>query len=210
MRALLGAVFAVAIGLSSGACAEVPPGAAGLSHGGDGREAKEGHGDGKGGEEIEEHHVLPTDLATIARAEKVKILETRNLECPMEALGPVDVHEKMESTQAALHVLKLRAAALGADAVTGVEFEHGEGSGAPTHLAGMAVRCRDLLHGRNYDVLGEVSVRGKMGQEEEAFDALRRKAATMNANMVLGIKFEHGEADGEGPTLTGTAIRVKE
>ncbi len=174
-----------------------------------GGEDHDGH-DSKGGEELEEHHALPTDAATIARAEKVQVLESSSLGCPLEALGPVDVHEKMETTNAALHVLKLRAAALGADAVTGVEFEHGEGGGAPTHLAGMAVRCRDLLHGRPYDVVGEVSVRGKMGREEDAFDELRRKAANMNANMVLAIKFEHGEADGEGPMVTGTAVRVRD
>ncbi len=173
-----------------------------------GAEAKEGHG-GEA-EEIDEHHAIPTDAATIAKAEKVQVLETANLACASEALGPVDVHEKMETTDAALHVLKLRAAALGADAVTGVEFEHGEGGKAPTHLAGMAVRCRDLLHGRSYDVVGPVSVRGKMGHEEDAFEDLRKKAASMNANMVLAIKFEHGEADGEGPMVTGTAIRVRD
>jgi uncharacterized protein YbjQ (UPF0145 family) len=177
----------------------------GVSHGG---EAREEHG--KDAEELEEHHVIPTDPATVARAEKVQVLETASLNCKSEALGPVDVHEKMENTQQALHVLKLRAAALGADAVTGVEFEHGEGGHAPTHLAGMAVRCRDLLHGRKYDVIGQVKVQGKMGKEEEAFDELRKKASGMNANMVLDISFEHGEADGEGPTVTGTAVHVRD
>jgi hypothetical protein len=29
---------------------------------------------------------------------------------------------------------------MGADAVVGVEFHHGEGEGQPTHLSGLAVR----------------------------------------------------------------------
>ncbi len=199
-------IFAALVSVSLVACAETGQGPE-VAHGGGGDH--DGHG--KGGEELEEHHApLPTDAATVARAESVRVLESNDVGCPLEALGPVDVHEKMETTNAALHVLKLRAAALGADAVTGVEFEHGEGGGAPTHLAGMAVRCRDLLHGRKYDVLGEVSVRGHMGKEEDAFEDLRKKAASMNANMVLAIKFEHGEADGEGPTVTGTAVRVRD
>lgn len=195
------AIFGI---LSTGCGAAALPAAVGASNGGD---VKEEH-HGSEAEELEEHHALPTDAATVARAEHVQVLETRALGCATEALGPVDVHEKMETTDAALRVLKLRAAALGADAVTGVEFEHGEGGKAPTHLAGMAVRCRDLLHGRSYDVIGEVSVRGKMGHEEDAFDDLRKKASAMHANMVIGINFDHGEADGEGPLVKGTAVRV--
>ncbi len=38
---------------------------------------------------------------------------------------------------------------MGADAVVGVEFEHGEGQGEPTHLSGLAVR---FLPGVPYSV----------------------------------------------------------
>ena len=40
---------------------------------------------------------------------------------------------------AALDALRRKAAAMGADAVVGVEFHHSEG-GEPTHLSGLAVR----------------------------------------------------------------------
>jgi uncharacterized protein YbjQ (UPF0145 family) len=46
----------------------------------------------------------------------------------------------MGSHEAALDVVRRRAAELGADAVVGVEFHHGEGDGQPTHLSGLAVR----------------------------------------------------------------------
>jgi uncharacterized protein YbjQ (UPF0145 family) len=154
---------------------------------------------------------LPTDAATIARAKTVKVMQNEHLNCATEALGPIDVHKKMESTDQALEALKLRAAALGAEAIVDVNFEHGEGGKEPTHLSGMAVRCRDLLHGRQYEVIGEVKIDGKMAKEEEAFAALKAKARTMHADMILNVKFVHGEGgEGEGTTLTGTAIRFKQ
>jgi uncharacterized protein YbjQ (UPF0145 family) len=154
---------------------------------------------------------LPSDPATIARAASVRVIQNDSLGCEAEALGPIDVHKKMESTQQALDALKLRAAALGADAIIGVDFEHGEGGDAPTHLSGMAVRCRDLLRGRSYDVIGKVEVRGAMGKEEDAFSELKAKARAMRADLVLDVKFEHGEGgEGEPTVLTGTAIRLRE
>lgn len=153
---------------------------------------------------------IPTDPAIVARAAKVKVLKNEGMGCASEALGPVDVHKKMESTEKALEVLKLRAAALGAEAVIGVDFEHGEGGSAPTHLSGMAVRCRDLIQGRSYDVIGSVTVKGAMGKEEDAFAQLRAKATAMKADLVLDVKFEHGEGgEGAGTTITGTAIRFR-
>jgi len=153
---------------------------------------------------------LPTDPAVVAKAASVKVLNNESLGCASEALGPVDVHKKMKNTQQALDELKLRAAALGADAVIGVDFEHGEGGSAPTHLSGMAVRCRDLLQGRSYDVIGKVSIKGAMGKEEQAFDELRAKARAMKADLVLDVQFEHGEGgEGAGTTITGTAIRFR-
>ena len=72
----------------------------------------------------------------------VVVLETTHLDRPAEVVGVVDVHEKMASTDLALEELRRKAARLGADAVVGVEFHHGEGEGEPTHLSGLAVRWR--------------------------------------------------------------------
>ena len=163
------------------------------------------------GAEAEEEEPLPTDPRIVAMAASVRIFQNEGLTCSAEALGPVDVHNTMKtSTERALDELRLRAAALGAEAVVNTEFEHGEGGDAVTHLSGMAVRCRDLLKGRAYDVIGEVKVQGPMGKEEAAFQRLRAKAIEMHASLVLNVKFEHGErSDGELPTLTGTAIRFR-
>jgi uncharacterized protein YbjQ (UPF0145 family) len=175
------------------------------------RDPSEAHSDGHEGATDHEDEPLPSDPATLAKAASVRVIQNDSLGCTAEALGPIDVHRNMESTQQALEALKLRAAALGADAIIGVDFEHGEGGNAPTHLSGMAVRCRDLLGGRSYDVLGKVEVRGSMGKEEDAFSELKAKARAMRADLVLGVKFEHGEGgEGEPTVLTGTAIRIRD
>lgn len=71
---------------------------------------------------------------------RVLVLETTRLDRPSEVLGVVDAHEEMGKHESALWTLKTKAAQLGADAVVGVEFHHGEGQGEPTHLSGLAVR----------------------------------------------------------------------
>ena len=72
--------------------------------------------------------------------DRVLVLETTKLDRYAEVVGMVDVHEPMGSDQAALARLREKAATMGADAVVGVEFHHGDGEGEPTHLSGMAVR----------------------------------------------------------------------
>ena len=77
------------------------------------------------------------------RSGRVLILQGRKLERPAEVVGVVDAHEPSGRQDAALQQLRTRAAALGADAVVGVEFHHGEGHGEPIHLSGLAVRYLD-------------------------------------------------------------------
>jgi uncharacterized protein YbjQ (UPF0145 family) len=169
-------------------------------------EHHEGH-EGGGGDEVLEHHEVPTDPAIVAAAAKVRVLNDQALSCVSQVLGIVDVHEPVESDEAALEILRRRAAALGAEAVTGVEFRHGDGH-ERTHMSGTAVRCKDLLDGRKYDVLERIVVNAKMGGEDEAFDELKRRARALGANLILEAKFRHGESSGEGVTVSGTAVRA--
>jgi hypothetical protein len=71
---------------------------------------------------------------------RVLVLQSTHLDRPSEVVGVVDAHVPMGSHDAALDVLRQHAAQLGADAVVGVEFHHGEGEEQPTHLSGLAVR----------------------------------------------------------------------
>jgi hypothetical protein len=70
----------------------------------------------------------------------VLVLESTHLDRPAEVVGVVDMHVPMGSHDSSLVLLRRRAAEMGADAVVGVEFHHGEGDGQPTHLSGLAVR----------------------------------------------------------------------
>lgn len=90
---------------------------------------------------------LPVTQQTLTNAaparndpSKVLILQSTHLERASEVVGSVDAHEEMGNQEKALATLRTKAAAMGADAVIGVEFHHGESEGAPTHLAGLAVR----------------------------------------------------------------------
>jgi hypothetical protein len=78
--------------------------------------------------------------ASPSDADRVLVLQTTKLDRYAEVVGVVDVHEAMGTEQAALAALRRKAAAMGADAVVGVEFHHGDADGEPTHLSGMAVR----------------------------------------------------------------------
>src|SRR5262249_47119920 len=78
-------------------------------------------------------------------ADRVLVLQSSHLSRPTEVLGIVDVHLDVGSQQAALAALRRRAAALGADAVVGVEYHHGEVESGPIHLSGLAVRYVDLV-----------------------------------------------------------------
>jgi uncharacterized protein YbjQ (UPF0145 family) len=163
---------------------------------------REGHGASEHDEPLDPRL---QDPAIIDAAARVKVLPG-DLGCTAEVLGLVDVHEAVKSTAEGLELLRRRAAVLGAEAVTGVEFEHGEGGAEKTHLSGTAVRCRDLLHGRKYDVLGKIEATAEMEHEDEALASLKKAATARGANLILEVHFEHGE--GEKTKIMGTAVRA--
>ncbi|HEX8795806.1 MAG TPA: hypothetical protein VF765_32875 [Polyangiaceae bacterium] len=167
-------------------------------------------GDAPEEDEVAEEKAIVNDPAVIAAAQKVKVIQNAEADCPTELVGLVDIHEPVESVDRALEVLRRKAAKMGAEEVVGVEFHHGEPGEEPTHLSGMAVRCKDLLQGRQYDVIGHIEVNGKMGEEDEADKELLERASAMHADLVIDIGFEHGEGGSEPTKVWGTAIRFKE
>ena len=82
----------------------------------------------------------PRIVATDESVRRVLILQTRKLDRPAEVVGIVDAHEESGREEVALDELRRKAAAIGADAVVGVEFHHAEANGEPIHLSGLAVR----------------------------------------------------------------------
>jgi hypothetical protein len=84
----------------------------------------------------------PDGQAAMQRTDpsQIAILQTTKLDHYAEVVGPIDMHETMGDERIALQKLREKASEMGADAVVGVEFHHGEGEGEPTHLSGLAVR----------------------------------------------------------------------
>ncbi len=78
-------------------------------------------------------------------ASGVLVLQGTHLDRPAEVVGVVDAHLKVGDQEQALAALRRRAADMGADAVVGVEFHHGEGAGEPIHLSGLAVKFLKTL-----------------------------------------------------------------
>ena len=72
----------------------------------------------------------------------VQVLVDRRVDRPTEVVGVLDFHSNATSEDKGFDELRAHAAAMGADAVIGAEFEHGEGN-EPSHLSGMAVRFLD-------------------------------------------------------------------
>jgi uncharacterized protein YbjQ (UPF0145 family) len=161
------------------------------------------------GDEAAQERALLNDPSVIAAAQHVRVIQNDQLGCPSEVLGLVDIHEPVDTVDRALEVLKRKAAKLGAEAVIGVEFHHGEPGEEPTHLSGMAVRCNDLIKGRAYDVLGRIEVPGKMGDEDDAERELMARAGAMGADLIIGMGFEHGEGGDQPTKVWGTAIRFR-
>jgi hypothetical protein len=85
----------------------------------------------------------PAPRVSPEQSGRVLILQGRRLDRPSEVVGVVDAHVPMGRHDDAMQVLRDKAAALGADAVIGVEFHHGESKGEPVHLSGLAVRFLD-------------------------------------------------------------------
>ncbi len=130
-----------------------------------------------------------------------------SLRSPTEIMGIVDVHGNGGSEDRALGELRIRAVQLGAEALTNVEFRHGD-HGEKLHLSGTAVRCHDILHGRRYEVLARLDVLAPMGQEEDAFAELRARGRAAGANVILDVHLEHG--DESHVRITGKAVRAYE
>lgn len=101
----------------------------------------EAHGDRGEATVVRVEETAPDPPGDVSR---IQVLPTKRPDRATEVVGVVDAHVPMGQHERALDVLRRKAAALGADAVIGVEFEHGEGhEGEPLHLSGLAVRYID-------------------------------------------------------------------
>ena len=85
---------------------------------------------------------MPAEAPAPVRPVRADIIVTtaRKLDRATELVGVIDAHQPSGGQDAAFAMLRQRAAAMGADAVVGVEFHHGEDKEEAAHLSGIAVR----------------------------------------------------------------------
>jgi len=93
---------------------------------------------------VHQESPVPWPTAAAAAPGQIPVLQAHHMDRPTEVIAILDVHAPMGHENEALAELRARAQACGADAVVGAEFHHGEGSGEPTHLSGVAVRFISL------------------------------------------------------------------
>jgi hypothetical protein len=85
------------------------------------------------GPSLSVNYPLPPDVA------RIQILTDKHPKRSAEVLAVFDFHTDASSEDKGFDQLRLAAARVGADAVIGAEFEHGD-DGGKSHLAGVAVR----------------------------------------------------------------------
>jgi uncharacterized protein YbjQ (UPF0145 family) len=157
-----------------------------------------------------EHAHAPRRTVSPEEAARVQVIESESTGREMEAMGVVDAHERPGHHEEALQELREAAAAIGGEAVVGVEFHHGEGHGEVSHLSGMAVRYRNLRRDEPFDVVANLDVALDMDDQDRALQALRHQAAQYNPDLIIDIHYEHGEgAAGEKIHVRGKAIRYR-
>ena len=83
-----------------------------------------------------------TDLIDVSG--RLLVLQSRHTDRTTEVLGLLDVHVPSGGQAAALAALRSQAIALGADAVVGADFHHGESGNESIHVSGMAIRFIEL------------------------------------------------------------------
>jgi uncharacterized protein YbjQ (UPF0145 family) len=136
-----------------------------------------------------------------------RILVTPEQSCPSghncDILDVVDIHTHATSEDKGFDELRERAAALGADAVVGAEFEHGDHD-EPSHLSGMIVRFGRPVP-PHVDV-GVIDIPSDEKDENKGLAELSRRAVEMGGNQVIDVTFEHGD-DGAQGHLRGKVIR---
>lgn len=158
---------------------------------------------------VETTAVIPIPWSPLTDKEAKVAVYPKGSEPNKHALvvGVLDLHTSAGNQDKGFDILRKQASQLGADAVIGAEFEHGDGS-EPSHLSGMAVRFIDESV-TPYAVLGTIDIATPEDADDKGYEAMRTRAVSMGADEVINVQFVHGAEGGESH-LIGVAIRHTE
>jgi hypothetical protein len=119
-------------------------------------------------------------------------------ECQRQILGVVQVSAPRDAQSDMLAVLRHEAAKLGGDRVVDIEYRR---DGDVAHMSGMAARCSELFDGRDYLVIGAVSVEAPLERPHVAYADLAAEARRRGARLVVDVDYER--VDGRAFRLSG-------
>ncbi len=147
----------------------------------------------------------PSSVHSVAPdATKVLVTPQGDLGRKLDVLAVLDFHTRADTEDKGFDELRERAAALGASAVIGAQFEHGEGN-EPSHLSGMAVKY-GVDDPRPFDVIGTIDIATPEDDDDKGFAQMCARAWKMGADEIRGIEFDHGSEGGKSH-LKGIAVR---
>lgn len=149
----------------------------------------------------------PAVTGPTAAAPTGGILVTTSQECPRghacDILEVLDLHTEATSEDKGFAELRAHAAAAGADAVVGAEFEHGA-AGEPSHLSGVLVHYGSPVP-PHVDV-GPIDIPSAPDDRDKGLAAMTARAHEMGGDQVIDVVFEHGD-DGAQGHLRGRVIK---
>ncbi len=141
-------------------------------------------------------------------AEDVAVRSTDTLDRPSEVLTTLRGFDEFGDADAAISRLRVEAASIGANAIIGVTVRR-DGPAA-REVTGLAVRYRDVVAGRSYDLLEHVSVPARSASDEAAIEQLRARARAAGADLIVNIALEPADAESlRGDRLVGDAVHVR-
>jgi uncharacterized protein YbjQ (UPF0145 family) len=115
----------------------------------------------------------------------------------------LDLHTSATSEDKGFDELRARAAAAGADAVIGAEFEHGD-DGGQSHLSGVLVHYSSPPP--PHSDLGEIDIPSNEDDQDKGMAAMSERMREMGGDQVINVTFEHGD-DGAQGHLRGMVIK---
>ena len=118
----------------------------------------------------------------------------------------IDVRAQVDSVEEGFAVLRVKAAALGADAVLDADVQPGHDGGL-YHLSGMAVRYVDAgeIDQRPYDIVGVIDITTLDDDDDKGRAEMLAKAQAMGADSIRDLEFQYEDGAGNSH-LRGVAI----
>ena len=143
-----------------------------------------------------------TNLPTV-----IPVIAGDSIGRPIEAIATLSAEIDASDASGGNDTIRAQADRMGADAVVNATVR--QDRVGPPRVTGLAVRFRDLVGGRSYDVLDRVSVPAQGEDDPEALEQLRMRARRLGANLIVNVALQLADRPGTPDQLVGDAVHVR-